>query len=320
MAGRLKGKVKAHADTAVAAGGLLQRKCACGKNTAGGGDCNECGRRSGQLQRMSAGALEDPARAPDSVDEALDSAGSLLDARTRTFMESRLGHDFSGVRVHTDAKAAEAARDVHARAFTVGSDIVFAGASPARDPFTLAHELTHVVQQSRGLAPPADGLRVAPRGTTHEREADRVALGVLSGARAQGGAAALSPAQTSIQRDNGDPAADAADEEKPPHKMVPLSTDPSEKHVASDAVVSDFQAASDTVKGETGVDLTLEPSDTLRRMSSKTDKPGASNFSWHKTGRAIDLNQGHKWLIVKEPAGDRMQFRIYLEKTSTTAG
>jgi hypothetical protein len=66
-------------------------------------------------------------------------------------------HDFSGVRVHTDARAAESARRVNARAYTVGSDIVFAqgqfnpGSTAGRR--LLAHELTHVLQQSGGAAP-----------------------------------------------------------------------------------------------------------------------------------------------------------------------
>jgi hypothetical protein len=237
-------------------------------------------------------------------------------------MESRFGHGFGHVRVHTDAKAAESARSLNARADTVGGDIVFAGPSAARDASTLAHELTHVVQQSRGLVPSSGGLSVSPPDTAHEHEADRVARDVLSNTRAGGSAAAAatSPAQTSIQRDNGDDEKKAPPEEvkPPPHKMTELSADPKEKHKASDAVVSDFRAASKAVQDHTGVDLTLEPGDTTRRLSSKTEKVGADNFSWHKTGRAIDLNQSHKWLIVKEPAGDRMQFRIYLEKTSAS--
>jgi hypothetical protein len=299
------------------AGGILQRKCACGKH-AGGGECGACSRGQSQLQRKSAGTIQDAAVVPDSVHEVLNSNGRPLDPQTRSFMESRFGQSFSQVRVHTDEKAAESAKALHARAFTVGSNIVFAGANVERDPATLAHELTHVVQQSRGIAPSSDGLRVSRPDTSHEAEADRVARDVLSPARAEGSSAALlSSAQTSIQRAPGDPAEATTDEEKPPHKMTALSTDPDEKHQASDAIVTDFQTASTAVKGQTGVDLTLKPGDTTRRMSSKTEKVGADNFSWHKTGRAIDINQSHKWLIVKEPAGDRMQFRIYLEKTST---
>lgn len=92
--------------------------------------------------------------APAAVHEALDSPGRPLDAQTRSFMESRFGHDFGRVRVHTDDRAAESASAVGASAYTVGSDVVFARGSYA--PSTtegrrlLAHELTHVLQQSGG--------------------------------------------------------------------------------------------------------------------------------------------------------------------------
>jgi hypothetical protein len=70
----------------------------------------------------------------------------------RGSMESRFGHDFSRVRVHVDARAAESAQAVSARAYAVGHDVVFdAGeyAPKTRDGIQLlAHELTHVIQQS----------------------------------------------------------------------------------------------------------------------------------------------------------------------------
>jgi hypothetical protein len=90
---------------------------------------------------------------PTMVKEVLRSPGQPLDSATRAFFERRFGHSFSAVRVHTDAKAAESARAVNARSYTVGRDIVFEAGQYA--PTTregrrlLAHELTHVVQQSR---------------------------------------------------------------------------------------------------------------------------------------------------------------------------
>src|SRR5690242_5460496 len=79
------------------------------------------------------------------------SDGQPLDAATRAYMEPRFGHDFGSVRVHTDEQAAQAASDFQARAYTVGTDIVF-GAEQYAPTTTagqhlLAHELTHVVQQ-----------------------------------------------------------------------------------------------------------------------------------------------------------------------------
>jgi hypothetical protein len=78
--------------------------------------------------------------------------GQPLDPATRAFMEPRFGHDFSQVRIHTGSRAAKTAQALNARAFTVGRDIVFGagqyalGASAGQR--LLAHELTHVVQQS----------------------------------------------------------------------------------------------------------------------------------------------------------------------------
>jgi Domain of unknown function (DUF4157)/L,D-transpeptidase catalytic domain len=79
--------------------------------------------------------------------------GRPLESALRTLMESRFGHDFSRVSVHTDAEAARSARRLKAQAYTVGSDIYFGGGRYAPESTDglrlLAHELTHVVQQSR---------------------------------------------------------------------------------------------------------------------------------------------------------------------------
>jgi hypothetical protein len=91
-------------------------------------------------------------RAPAVVDEALASSSRPLEAGLRQDMERRFGHDFSRVRVHADACANQAARAVHCHAFTAGDHIVFAAGRYAPQTTTgrnlLAHELTHVVQQS----------------------------------------------------------------------------------------------------------------------------------------------------------------------------
>ena len=102
------------------------------------------------LQRKAANDRE-VSGAPRIVDEVLQSRGGQLDTGTREFMERRFGYDFGSVRVHTDARAAESARAVDARAFTVGRDIVFAHGQFAPGSSSgqrlLAHELVHVIQQ-----------------------------------------------------------------------------------------------------------------------------------------------------------------------------
>src|SRR3954453_8743433 len=62
---------------------------------------------------------------PAIVNEVLRSPGAALDAETRANLEPRFGYDFSNVRIHTNERAAESARAVHARAYTVGNNVVF---------------------------------------------------------------------------------------------------------------------------------------------------------------------------------------------------
>lgn len=82
---------------------------------------------------------------------ALKGRGNPLPASTRAFFEPRFGADFSNVRVHTDSHAADTAKSINARAFTVGPNIAFGAGqfAPETQPGKqiLAHELTHVVQQ-----------------------------------------------------------------------------------------------------------------------------------------------------------------------------
>ncbi|MFP4343540.1 MAG: DUF4157 domain-containing protein [Anaerolineales bacterium] len=83
--------------------------------------------------------------------ESLRGGGRPLPESERSFFESRMGADFSGVRVHTDATAGRTAQDLSARAFTRGNHIVFgAGEYQPGTPagrHLMAHELTHVLQQ-----------------------------------------------------------------------------------------------------------------------------------------------------------------------------
>jgi hypothetical protein len=81
----------------------------------------------------------------------LKGGGQPLPQSERSFFEPRLDHNFSQVRVHTDARANAAATSANAKAFTTGSDVVFStgqyepGVNRGRK--LLAHELTHVIQQ-----------------------------------------------------------------------------------------------------------------------------------------------------------------------------
>jgi hypothetical protein len=183
-----KAQTQAAVETKTAS--LLQRKCACGQHTIGGGQCDGC-----RKPKLTVGAADDHfereadltadailtmtpgsrhtvtslgsqirrepgpgAESPD-VDlqteeeiQRLRGGGKRLGEPERRFFEPRFAMDFSAVRVHDGAAAATLARRVGAEAFTVGRDIFF---SSERHDFTqprglhlLAHELTHVAQQT----------------------------------------------------------------------------------------------------------------------------------------------------------------------------
>ena len=122
--------------------------------------------------------------APDVVHEVLAKPGAPLDADTRGIFHSRFGYDFSGVRIHTGPRAADAARGVGARAFTVGRDVVFgAGEYPPRTTAgmaLLAHELTHTTQQVAG-AGNGEALKIDDPGGQSEREAGLVERSFAAG-------------------------------------------------------------------------------------------------------------------------------------------
>jgi hypothetical protein len=161
---------------------LLQRKCACGGAPGAGGECSECQKKRLDLQRKESGP-GGLAIAPPIVHEVLRSPGGALDGETRSFMESRFGHDFKRVHVHSDSRAAESARAVGALAYTVGQDIVFGAGryEPASQEGRrlLAHELVHTIQN--GDARPPSNIMVSGAASASEREADAAADAVIRG-------------------------------------------------------------------------------------------------------------------------------------------
>ncbi|GAB4578155.1 MAG: hypothetical protein Fur0022_08880 [Anaerolineales bacterium] len=134
------------------------------------------------MQRKATNQAE-PSSVPPIVHEVLRSPGQPLDPAIRSFMEPRFEHDFSSVRVHTDAQAAESARAVNARAYTVGSDVVF-GAGQYKPGETsgkrlLAHELAHTLQQNGIREATTRVDEVASPHSLAEREADQSAEAVV---------------------------------------------------------------------------------------------------------------------------------------------
>jgi len=192
----------------------LQRQCSCGGKASSGGECESCKKKTLQ-RRATANAETDTA--PAIVHEVLRSPGQPLDAQTRAYMEPRFGHDFSKVRIHTDALANESAESVNALAYTVGPQIVFGAGvhqpGARNESELLAHELAHVVQQSQTDEHPAS-LRVGETDSPFEKEADHMAKAVVSNqpsaqpAHAATGALQREPAKTPAQTPVQAPAQD----------------------------------------------------------------------------------------------------------------
>ena len=117
-----------------------------------------------RIQRFTGQPAGQALETPASVDRVLSSAGSPLESALRQDMERRFGHDFSRVRVHSGGTAGQSARDVNAHAYAVGQHIVFGAGrfAPATQEGRrlLAHELTHVVQQT-GAGAQAGGAQRA---------------------------------------------------------------------------------------------------------------------------------------------------------------
>ncbi|MFD8641859.1 DUF4157 domain-containing protein [Streptomyces zaomyceticus] len=114
------------------------------------------------------------------VHDVLSTGGSPLDEATRTDMEARLGADFSAVRIHRGGAARASAAEVGARAYTSGNHVVIG--EGGGDKHTLAHELTHVIQQRQGPVAGTDngqGLSVSDPGDRFEREAEANATRVM---------------------------------------------------------------------------------------------------------------------------------------------
>lgn len=104
-----------------------------------------------QAKRTEGGAASD--RITDQIN-ATKGSGRSMEGNTQSFMQSRFGADFSGVKIHTGDEAVQMNREMRAHAFTVGNNIFFNSGRYKPESESgkrlLAHELTHVVQQ-KGL-------------------------------------------------------------------------------------------------------------------------------------------------------------------------
>jgi hypothetical protein len=156
------------------------------------------------------------------VHDVLRSPGQPMDDATRTDMEARLGADFSDVRIHNDTVAKASAAEVGARAYTSGKHVVLG--EGGGDRHTLAHELTHVIQQSQGPVAGTDdgsGLKVSGPSDRFEREAEANAARVLSTwSPADVSAATVTTTEPHVSSAVGQPLVQRAKDEKITYKAT----------------------------------------------------------------------------------------------------
>ncbi|BDH05211.1 eCIS core domain-containing protein [Streptomyces seoulensis] len=134
------------------------------------------------LQRSAGNAAASAAVQRSSVHRVLRGAGRPLDSSVRGEMEARFGTGFGDVRVHSGPDAERSATEIGARAYTAGSHVVLGRGGG--DKHTLAHELTHVVQQRQGPVSGTDsghGFALSDPGDRFERAAEANAHRVMSG-------------------------------------------------------------------------------------------------------------------------------------------
>jgi hypothetical protein len=134
------------------------------------------------VQRHASG-FGQPVQRRTAAHDVLGMPGRPLPGPQRHAMEARFGGvDFSDVRIHEDAAAKKSAQEIGARAYTSGSHIVIG--EGGSDSHTLAHELTHVVQQRQGPVSGTDngnGLKVSDPSDRYEVAAEENARRVMSG-------------------------------------------------------------------------------------------------------------------------------------------
>ncbi|MEZ8140842.1 DUF4157 domain-containing protein [Enterovibrio sp. FF113] len=165
---------------------VLQRKCSCGNTATQGAPCSACGAKapmSAQSSAAFAGSGVSMTKPPMSTNSQQPD-GHLPEA-LRQRAEKTFGAEFPEAKLYTGGVAQRYARQLQAKAFTAGSDVYFGSGFYNPDSqqglSLIGHELTHVVQQRRGLA----FSKLHGEGDTYEQEADRGGEAFAAGKRFQ---------------------------------------------------------------------------------------------------------------------------------------
>jgi flagellar biosynthesis GTPase FlhF len=199
------------------------------------------------VSRLVSGEEEAPTAARSPVlDVVGQGGGSPLGSELRSEMEDRLGGDFGDVRVHRDSTASESAKAVQANAYTVGNDVVFRSDQWAPDSeagkHTIAHELTHVMQQRAGPVAgteTGDGIRLSDPADTFERAADQNADAAMHAPATSAQPSQAAAAQASTQR-QGDKAEEEEEEETAQGEFVQRQGDKAEEEEEEETAQGEF--------------------------------------------------------------------------------
>jgi Domain of unknown function (DUF4157) len=173
-------------------------RCTCG-GPSSGHECAAC------ASKRNASLSSGPSLLPPQVRAVVGRCGTTIPSSLRPPLERHFRHDFSGVRLHTDAEAAASARSIGARAYTLGGHVVLgdahAQATAAERVELIGHELMHVAQSARADTLSRSAIETEPAGSpAAEAQADRAGR-----ALAWGSPFAETPvAATGIQRTNGE--------------------------------------------------------------------------------------------------------------------
>ena len=159
----------AEREATATAANVMRMAAPSSLHSGGSADIQRCA-CDGEIQR--AGDAPAPPAANVASDiQGATSGGTTLPGPVRSFMEPRFGADFGGVRIHTGEKAAQLSESVNAQAFTVGNHIFFGKGQYQPDKTQgrelIAHELTHTVQQGKGVQ------RASSEGPLIQRQEDK---------------------------------------------------------------------------------------------------------------------------------------------------
>lgn len=247
-----------------------------------------------------------PAVQRSTVQDVLRGSGRPLDDGTRADMESRLGADFSDVRIHTGSAARASASEIGARAYTSGNHIVLGDGGG--DRHTLAHELTHVIQQRQGPVAGTDngaGLRVSDPSDRFEREAEANAVRVM---RAPARETAPTAEEASVPAAAGQPYVQRAlnHTAQPTAARFEAETDSTGRAVRSEMITDGSLAGSSPSQDPPGYDYirSLNLTSQWIRFHLVNEKAGGPGTANNLVPAAQGDNQNYEKTIEKDLKAD----------------